>query len=579
MNEPDLSPEGAKPESGCAPRTHDGTGALVKRGARVARSALWAAYGDALGWISELTDAAGLERRIGGAPLHEPVAWKRRIGGRSGVVASLPRGCYSDDSQLRLATSRAIRSDGFDIEAFAKVELPVWLSYGLGGGKSTCAAAAQLGRKNPTWWSNRFKGWTRSGGNGAAMRVQPHVWAARAPADAESYLPDVVRNAVCTHSHPAGLAGAVFHALCVAHVMRFGDIPSPDDLRAAVRAADCLPEIIEADTELGYWRAVFEQEAGDFVDAWAMAMDEVRDAVDLVAACTTGGVEEERYNRIVNALKLRDPARRGSGLLTAVAAVGLAWCEARPAEAMRIAANAIGTDTDTIATMAGAILGATADVDPPVDVLDVEVFRSESERLAQIAAGDIPANHEYPDLLHWLAPKTRADALARSKDGGLIVRGLGRARTLEGEPVLASGEFRWQWVRLEFGQTLLIKSRDRLPEVAEDRASVEQLALVAGNGTRTLPTAAHPDRPGEEGDSSDASRGKPLGEHDVARARTGAHDIRDVVSYVEKHINDDRVVGRALRRVVRKGTVGEVAAFTAELIDLLRSHPETNEPG
>ena len=134
-------------------------------------------------------------------------------------------------------------------------------------------------------------------------------------------------------------------------------------------------------------------------------------------------------------------------------------------------------------------------------------------------------------------------------------------------------------MRLEFGQTLLIKSRDRLPDVAEDRASVEQLALVAGNGPRTLPTAARPDRAGEERDSSDTSRGKPHGEHDVARVRTGAHDIRDVVSYVEKHINDDRVVGRALRRVVRKGTVGEVAAFTAELIDLLRSHPETNEPG
>ena len=28
-----------------------------------------------------------------------------------------------------------------DVEAFAKVELPLWLSYGLGGGKSTSAAA------------------------------------------------------------------------------------------------------------------------------------------------------------------------------------------------------------------------------------------------------------------------------------------------------------------------------------------------------------------------------------------------------------------------------------------------------
>lgn len=159
MNEPDLFPEGVKPENERAARTHGGTGdSAAETGTRVARSALWAAYGDALGWISELTDARGLKRRTGGAPLNEHVAWKRRIGGRSGVTASLPQGCCSDDSQLRLATGRAIRSDGFDVEAFAKVELPVWLSYGLGGGKSTCAAAAQLGRKNPTWWSNRFRG-------------------------------------------------------------------------------------------------------------------------------------------------------------------------------------------------------------------------------------------------------------------------------------------------------------------------------------------------------------------------------------------------------------------------------------
>ena len=152
-----------------------------ERRGRIQRAALWAAYGDALGWISELTDSAGLRRRTGGRALTEPVAWKRRIGGRSGVTASLPQGCYSDDTQLRLATSRAIRSDGFDVEAFAKVELPVWLSYGLGGGKSTNAAAAHLALPSSTWWRNRFKGWTQSGGNGAAMRIQPHVWASRTP--------------------------------------------------------------------------------------------------------------------------------------------------------------------------------------------------------------------------------------------------------------------------------------------------------------------------------------------------------------------------------------------------------------
>ena len=41
------------------------------------------------------------------------------------------------------------------------------------------------------------------------MRIQPHVWAAAALERPESYLVDVVRNAVCTHSHPIGILGAV----------------------------------------------------------------------------------------------------------------------------------------------------------------------------------------------------------------------------------------------------------------------------------------------------------------------------------------------------------------------------------
>ncbi len=241
MNEPDLISRLDSDREPTAPNMRDET--LSERRTRIQKSSLWAAYGDALGWISELTDSTGLSRRTRGRPLNEPMAWKRRIGGRSGVTATLPRGCYSDDTQLRLATSRAIRSDGFDVEAFAKVELPVWLSYGLGGGRSTSAAAAQLSRSSSTWWRNRFKGWTRSGGNGAAMRIQPHVWASRAPERPDSYLLDVVRNAVSTHSHPTGLMGAVLHAQCVAHAMVFGKAPSPDDLREVMAVTEKLPTI------------------------------------------------------------------------------------------------------------------------------------------------------------------------------------------------------------------------------------------------------------------------------------------------------------------------------------------------
>ena len=263
MTQPQLFPEAAASAAdGGAGQEQVMATKLSGRYDQVRRSSLWAAYGDALGWISELTNEAGLRRRTGGAPLSEPVAWKRRIGDRTGITASLPTGCYSDDTQLRLATGRAIRPDGFDIEAFAKVELPVWLGYALGAGKSTSAAAINLSKPRTSWFANTFKGWTNSGGNGAAMRIQPHVWAARS-LEPEGFLPDVVRNSICTHSHPTGLLGAVLHALALAHTMTAGSRPTPEDLLAVTEVAANLPDIMQGDTETGsYWRTAFEAESG-----------------------------------------------------------------------------------------------------------------------------------------------------------------------------------------------------------------------------------------------------------------------------------------------------------------------------
>ena len=549
----------------------------AERAARTRRSALWAAYGDALGWISELTDEAGLMRRTRGEPLAEPVTWKRRIGGRTGITASLPKGCYSDDSQLRLATSRAIRADGFDVEAFAKVELPIWLSYALGGGRSTTAAAEHLAKTRSPWFANTFKGWTASGGNGAAMRVQPHVWAARTPDNPDSFLPAVVRNSICTHSHATGLMGAVLHALCVARALGAGRSPSRYDLDTAIEVAERLPEIMASDTELGYWRSAFEQESGPFSDAWAREVQNTRDALRVVGA--TGAAGAQRYKDMVDGLNLRDPLCRGSGMLTAVAAVALTWCETRPMEAMRIAANELGTDTDTIATMAGAILGAATEADPPVEVLDADLFRSEADRLAEIADGGKPPNHAYPDLLHWSAPMIRADALICSKDKRLKVRGLGSVAKPLSEPIPApQGDFRWQWIRLDFGQTMLIKRRCHLAfETADEAANGTPIA-----GARPVVTevreqvVSYPSKRADQNASqTSAGNSRPTTPTELSQMEDpeDASSLQAVLSYVEEHIDNDARVGRALRRVVSKGTPGEIHEFAGKLIDLLRDPP------
>ncbi len=543
---------------------------FAARAAMTHRSALWAAYGDALGWISELTDSRGLKRRTGGEPLCRPIAWNRRIGGRGGITVTLPVGCYSDDSQLRLATGRAIGPSGFDVEAFAKVELPVWLSYGLGGGKSTSAAAGNLSRQTVPWFANTFKGWSNSGGNGAAMRIQPHVWASSDLDDARTYLPDVVRNSICSHSHPIGLLGSVVHALTLAQTMSTGHQPSVSDVMEAVKKAAELPELMRSDTEVGsYWRGAFERESGSFDDAWRRAIEECREAVSVAGASPSNANGAERYGALIQGLRLREPARRGSGMLTAVAAVGLLWCEAEPEKAMRIAANELGTDTDTIASMAGAIAGAVAEAEPQVQVLDAELFRSEANRLVRVAFGERPVGHRYPDLLRWSAPSRRADTLVRTKDEGLYVRGLGLAKTASDPITSPSGDFQWQWLTLESGQTLLIKRRADLMLI-EDEIETSPAQRSLHPMPPRVDAGQEPSAVERRATDSDCPVEAPPEEARDATSRTESSlDLQVALHYIEEHKDDDRAVGAALRRVVNKGTPGQIAAFTSALIDHL----------
>ena len=532
----------------------------------IRNSALWAAYGDALGWISELTDAAGLKRRTGGDPLERPIDWTRRIGGIGGVMVPLPAGCYSDDTQLRLAVGRAIRPSGFDVDAFARVELPVWLSYALGGGIGSSKAAENMAKPKKEWWHNAFKGWTESGGNGAAMRVQPHVWAARTADKPESFLLDVVRNAVCTHSHPTGIMGAVIHALTLAHTMTTGAPPLPDSVADSIAVATSIPELMQGDFELhNYWRTAFEREAGPFGEAWEQAISDSRNALQAVISCLTEPTGEERYSAIIAALNLREKEHIGSGIRTAIAAVGLTWCETQPAAALRIAANALGTDTDTIATMAGAILGVIAETEPPVEVLDAGLIRSEADRLSRIAQGERPPSHRYPDLLHWSAPKTRSDALMQTPDGRLYVSGLGFAEA-NGEPIVApKSNFMWQWINLESGQTLLIKRREALLhyDVApENLAVLPNPSPAIGLGDQNQTT--QPDTPEHRLDANPAQ----FAPKSPARAQKRPINLDDALRYIRQETSDE-AIGYALRGVVARGTKGEIAAFTAALIDFL----------
>lgn len=433
----------------------------------IVRSALWAAYGDSLGFITELAPLpADVRRRAGVERVTELVEWKRRIGGKFGVTTVLPKGCYSDDTQLRLATSRAIgRSGAFDVDAFAKVELPVWLSYALGGGRGTKAAASALAHSNATWSTNFFSDggsrYVHGGGNGAAMRVQPHVWITRQDRLGSLNL-DVVRNAICTHGHPRGILGAVLHSLFLAESIRDGALPTPSRWAELVEHCREIPTLIRADEHLtALWLPLWEREVGQpFADVFEATVKESAEHVR-VAEKALKRPTEASFAGLVEQLGGLDPSSRGAGTTSAILAAALASLGTeKPLRWMVSAVNLLGSDTDTIATMAGAMLGAVVAEDPPSGLADHDYIVRDASRLAAIAGlGQATRSFPYPDLLKWSPPRNQVDCVGLLDDE-VAVAGLGTA-TQVGEfiPQGGKGESGWQWLQTWFGQTMFVKRR------------------------------------------------------------------------------------------------------------------------
>ena len=461
----------------------------------IINSALWAAYGDALGFITELADERTLKRRTNQTRVPRTIAWTRRIGGRFGPTIELPAGSYSDDTQLRLATSRAIRGNAtFDVEAFAKVELPVWTCYSLGAGRASKLAAAELANPNIRWFSNFFsrKGveYLRAGGNGAAMRVQPHVWVARDKRKPEEYLPDVVKNAICSHGHPRGILGAVFHAVCLGHCLSARSLPDPAMLADLVETLRLAAKCIKEDSELSaFWLPVWEKQSGLGLDS---AIDTVAGECleDLKAASPhLGKAPDAAYRSALQAIGATAADARGSGTKTAILAALLCWLhrDSDPEVPLVCAANTLGTDTDTIGTMAGALLGAVLETRPSEPLQDQAYIEREAKRLADLGKV-VGESFSYPDLMQWNPPAVQLDAIG-IVEGRLCVSGLAFAKAIGSEYKTKSDshETVWQWLSLDFGQSVIAKRRP---------------------SPKQLPTSSHP-RPPRTRPSSVVDRGKP----------------------------------------------------------------------
>jgi ADP-ribosylglycohydrolase len=325
------------------------------------------AIGDALGMPTESLPRGEIVARYG-----------RLVGGfhpgppEHPLAAALPAGTVTDDTEQAVLLGRLIAEGGGQVDPAALArQLLAWEdsmrargSLGLLG-PSTKRGLAAVVAGTDIEEAGRY-GTT----NGAAMRIAP-VGVATPSADPELLEDRVVAASVVTHNTGVALAGAAAVAAAVSAGIDGASVP--DAIEAAVRAAGRA-------AARGHWAAAADVAA------------RITWATRLVAGLGLDQAMDTVYRLVGTSLATQES-------VPAAFAVAAA-CPGDPWLACQVAAS-LGGDCDTIAAMAGAVLGAChgADVFP------------ESARATVVQVNDLGLDELASELL-----AVRAGRPARSPD-------------------------------------------------------------------------------------------------------------------------------------------------------------------
>jgi len=357
---------------------------------------LCSTVGDALGWPTEFLKQTNGHRPSFSLPVKDFVSWEKLVGGKWwGYDERIGQGEYSDDTQLTLAVARSIAETGqFEPERFAYEELPLWLQYERGGGKSVKTAARRLVGKNADWQSNFYKqhdlDYRTAGANGAAMRDLP---IALVNVNHDSRLiKDSFLNAIITHGHPRAILGAILFALAVKYALTASHgIPIASLVKYLSEGMNNTGKVIAGDDRITLWIRRWEQEKGEksfrqsFMQTYQEALNYLKSIDQYVSS------DAKSYYTFVGAL---EPLTKGSGLATVCVAVYLflKYLE-EPETALITAANMLGSDTDTIGVFLGSLLGAYHGMKAVpthlfAQVQDRDYLLKTAKRLHAIAVGE-----------------------------------------------------------------------------------------------------------------------------------------------------------------------------------------------
>jgi ADP-ribosylglycohydrolase len=318
-----------------------------------ARGALYGlAIGDALGMPTQSLPRERILARYGG----------RLTGFRAGppdqpIAPGMPAGSVTDDTEQAVLVGRLLVAGGGHIAAGdLAARLLAWENDMAARGSldllgpSTKRALAAVAAGVPTDLTGRY-----GDTNGAAMRIAP-VGVAMPSGDLPALVDRVVEASAVSHNTGVALAAAAAVAAAVSAGLDGADLPGAT--RAAVRAA-------RLGAARGHW----------------VAGADIATRIDWATGVVAGLPPHDAAARIYDLVGTSVASTESVPAAFAV----LAACPDDPWQAVLLAAS-LGGDCDTIAAMAGAMIGAVHGLDSfPTAALDTvrDVNHLDLDRLAQ----------------------------------------------------------------------------------------------------------------------------------------------------------------------------------------------------
>lgn len=311
------------------------------------------AIGDALGWPNEPCSKNRVKKP---KVMDNFVGWIRCSNNPRWHDEKILPGEYSDDTQLTLAVARSIIAG--DWETFlAEKELPFWLKYERGGGGALLKAAKSCEKGILLWKSKYNRDYYNAGGNGAVMRILPHVIASAKTSNTTKLIEDVIKDTLITHGHPRAFLGAACYAYALEYLLKKENILEYGELvAAAINGQNVWGSIPNLDFFKEWLTIARPNIEYDFLIEWENVRTRMVKQLKFIETSLKKGLILDD-TKVLTELECFNKSN-GAGDVAILAAIYFASRYANnPSLGIKIAAFSFGTDTDTIASITGGLLG------------------------------------------------------------------------------------------------------------------------------------------------------------------------------------------------------------------------------